>query len=281
MKYLFFILLFILLRCGYPKEYAYINDKAESRTYGLEVFLDNEKITENETTSAHLRIILSDGEKEEAETEKIEWISEKSEIAFIDESGIITGKKKGFSWITAYYNEFSSSTFIEVEEHVDCDRIVISEVFYNAVGSDSGKEYIEINNRNKNRCDLSGFSLVDGYSGSSKFILPEKSFLASGGYFIIVQDPEKFRQVFDVEPDISGLNFQLNNSGETITLIDSEMKVIERVYINGGYGTDSLPESWGDSSLPYASEGESVQRTASPDSDTYNDWFSGSPTPGY
>jgi hypothetical protein len=281
MRFLFLILLMILLQCGYPEEYVYRSSGSESEIYGIEVFLEKEKITEGENTLAHLWIIMPDGEKEEADTESIQWNSERSEIALVDESGIILGQRKGFSLITAYYGEFSSSALMEVEEFIDCSRIVISEVFYDAVGSDTGVEYIEIHNRNENPCDLSGFSIVDGYTGSSIFFFPEISFILPGEYFLVVQDSEKFSQLFGVEPGIEGLNFPLNNSGETITLTDPEMSVMDRVYIEGGYGSDPLPENWCDASLPSASEGESVQRTASPDTDSCSDWFTGLPTPGF
>jgi hypothetical protein len=280
MKYLFSILILVLLRCGYPEEYVHKNADTETGIYGVEVFLEKEKITEGEITTAHLRIILPDGEKEDADKEGIEWISEKNEIASVDKSGTITGQGKGFSSITAYYDQFSSSILIEVEEYIDCSRIVISEVFYDASGSDTGVEFLEIQNRNENRCDLSGFSIIDGYSGSSIFFLPEKSFIMPGGFLLVVQDPEKFTQHFGLEPDIEGLDFSLNNSGETLTLADPDMTVVDRIYIEGGYGSDPLPESWGDTTLPSASAGESVQRKATPDTDTYNDWFSGLPTPG-
>ncbi len=281
MKYQLFVFLLILLKCGYPKEYVHNSAETKPEIYGVEVFLDREKITEGETTSAHLRIILPDGEKEEADPERIEWTSEMSGIASVDDFGSITGLSKGFSWITAYYGEFTSSILLQVEEYIDCSRIVISEVFYDAVGSDTGVEFVEIHNRNENRCDLSGFSIHDGYTGSSTYFLPENTSIEPGGYLLVVQDQEKFIQLFGVEPDREGLNFSLNNSGETITLVDSEISIIDRVYIEGGYGSDPLPDIWGDTSLPSASEGESVQRKASPDTNTYADWFSGLPTPGF
>ena len=95
MKYLFFILMLILLQCGYPEEYLQKRADTEPGIYGIEVSLEKEKITEGETTTAHLRIIFPDGEKEEADKERIEWISEKNEIASVDESGKITGEGTG------------------------------------------------------------------------------------------------------------------------------------------------------------------------------------------
>jgi hypothetical protein len=281
MKYIFSIFILIFLQCGYPEEYLHISGNREPEIYGIEVSLEKEKITEGETTAAHLRIIFPDGEKEEADKERIEWISEKNEIASVDESGIITGQGKGFSSISAFYDRFSSSILIEVEEYIDCSRIVISEVFYDAPGSDTGVEFVEIQNRNENRCDLSGFSIIDGYSGSSIFFFPEKSFVMPGGFMLVVQDPEQFTQLFGIEPGVEGLNFSLNNSGETLTLAAPDMSIVDRVYIEGGYGSGLLPELWGDTTLPSASEGESVQRRATPDTDTYSDWFSGLPTPGF
>ncbi len=281
MKYLFFIFILISLRCDYPEEYFYNTNDTKSEIYGIEVFLEKESIAVGEITSAHVRIIMKNGEKEDAESNSIEWVSGNSDVATVDESGAVTGLKKGFATITAYYERYSSSAQIEVMEYIDCSRIVISEVFYDAVGSDTGLEYIEIQNRNEEICDLSGFSIHDGYSGSSVFVLPEGTLISPGEYLLVVQDPGEFTQCFGVEPGISGLNFQLNNSGETLTLADPELAVIDRIYIEGGYSSDPAPESWGDLSLPSASEGESVQRTGLKNTGTSLDWFSGSPTPGF
>ncbi|TFH37768.1 MAG: lamin tail domain-containing protein, partial [Chrysiogenales bacterium] len=69
----------------------------------------------------------------------------------------------------------SATADLEVKRRIDYRGILISEVFYDAAGSDTGREYIEIHNGSDYPCDLTGLAIVDGAGASRPFAFPDGS----------------------------------------------------------------------------------------------------------
>ena len=145
---------------------------------------------------------------------------------------------------------------------MDYGRILIGEVFYDAAGSDEGKEFIELYNGNEYPCDLSGMLVVDGSASSSPFAIPGGSMVPAGGRVVIASSREGFYALFGAYPDHAGLSFALNNSGETVRLMKKDGSPVDTVFIAGGTADFPAPAGWCAAGAPAAASGESVHRAA-------------------
>ncbi len=94
-------------------------------------------------------------------------------------------------------------------------EIALSEVFYDATGSDDGFEWIELHNESNAPVELSGFSLGWGGSTYLSGSVALAGVVAAGGYFV-VGGPESSLDnaspVFDLAVDLEA---DLQNSGTT------------------------------------------------------------------
>ncbi|MFH0818760.1 MAG: lamin tail domain-containing protein [Patescibacteria group bacterium] len=115
------------------------------------------------------------------------------------------------------------------------DKIILSEILPDPVGSDSTDEFIEIYNSGDENINLFGWSLTDGtrnYSWDEQEIVK----------------PREYKAYYISETKIS-----LNNSGETVGLLDPKQKVISDVVYEkaiNGYSYCFNNEEWAWSSLP-------------------------------
>ncbi len=110
----------------------------------------------------------------------------------------------------------------------------VSEIMYDAPGSDSGREWIEIQNTDSAPVDIAGWKLFE--NSTNHKITPQKgSTIPSGGYAILAANAGKFLADF---PEFSGLLFQssfsLNNTGETLVLKNASSSDIVSVSYTGG-----------------------------------------------
>ncbi|MDD5050816.1 MAG: lamin tail domain-containing protein [Candidatus Pacebacteria bacterium] len=144
--------------------------------------------------------------------------------------------------------------------------VSITEIMYDLKGgSDTGREWVEIQNRGDVSISLSGFRLLD----STKEVLenhePLKpiqggSTIPAHGYAVIASDSKKF---LADNPGFSGIlfssSFSLSNTGEILVLKDKVGNEIDRILY--------MP-SWGG-----AGDGNSIQ--------SFSDgWRAGAPSPG-
>ena len=245
---------------------------------GIEVILPASAIFEQETSQAAALVILANGKKRPAEN--VSWESLDPGILAIDQGGMITGLRPGMSGVCVRLRDLSATSPLEVMRKINYSKIMISEVFYDAEGSDDGREFIEIYNDNEYSCDISGMIAVDGSSASRPFVFPPESRIGAKACVVIAQSSEGFYGLFGSYPDFCDLPFSLNNTGETVFLKKSDGTIIDAVFIKGGTEDFRPYESWGSSSLPSAPAGSSVQRINAQNSGTYTDWTSGSPSPG-
>ncbi len=138
-------------------------------------------------------------------------------------------------------------------------QVVITEIMYDLDGTDTGREWIEIQNIGLSATDLSVWKLFEANTNHKINTLTVSS-LSPGGFAIIADDPAKF--VAD-NPSFSGLlfnsAFSLNNSGETLVLRDDVLSDIDSVSYSPSIGGQG--------------DGKSLQKTASV-------WIVAIPTPG-
>jgi hypothetical protein len=117
----------------------------------------------------------------------------------------------------------------------------ITEIMYDPEGTDSGREWIEVYNKSDIDIDISTWKLLEnevnhrisGYEDGSTLIFPNS-------YAIIADNPSKF--LIDY-PIYSGIlldsSFALNNTGESLSLIDSEGNQQEYIDYNVEIGGKS------------------------------------------
>ena len=141
-------------------------------------------------------------------------------------------------------------------------EIVISEIMYDLPGSDSGREWIEIQNTGASAADISGWKLFEGNTNHGiATTTEEQSFvLLPGAYAVIADSKEAFRLDWKF---FGGLlfdsSFSLSNTGETIALRDGTLSAIDTVIYTSALGANG--------------DGKTLFRTG-------NSFFPGKPTPG-
>jgi hypothetical protein len=271
-------LLALPLSCDYPERFKPIPDTRGPRVCGIELYLSSDSIIEQETLQARAYVILDSGRKEPAE--QVTWESINEDILTVDREGTVTGLRPGLGTIRACMDGFNAAGTVEVRRRIDYSRIMLHEVFYDAAGSDEGKEFIEIYNDNEYPCDIGGMMVVDGSTSSSAFTFPRGSVIGPKSLAVIAQSADGFTSLFGKAPDYGNFSFSLNNNGETVMLMKSDGSLLDAVYIKGGTEDFMPPESWGSVLLPAAVAGHSVCRINYTGISASSSWSSGPPTPG-
>ncbi len=278
LKYLVFIIVLIPPLCDYPQRYTGELDQHE--IMGLEIYLETRSIPVHDHVQARALLIHATGEKTVADNSEVKWSTDDSGVISIDTEGLLTALRAGEGILMVVWGDLSASDSVIVEGEIDYSKIVLSEIFYDAIDSDGGREFIEIFNGNDTACNLSDFILVDGNGSSIPFVFPENSTVITLGLAVVAKSRDDFLICFGFSPDYSGFSFTLNNSGETVFLMDPGGSVIDCVFIEGGSSDYTANEGWGSLEFPSAEEGYSVQRIDGEDTDSFADWIVGLPSPG-
>src|SRR3989338_1551208 len=96
-------------------------------------------------------------------------------------------------------------------------QVIISEIMYDVEGSDANREWIEVFNAGA-AVNLTEWRFFEGDSNHVLTAVGSET-LVAGGYAVIADDPEKFREDW---PSFSGRlfdsSFSLSNTGETLIL---------------------------------------------------------------
>jgi hypothetical protein len=143
------------------------------------------------------------------------------------------------------------------------DNLVINEVYYDTIGTDSKEEFVELYNPTDKDINLTDYYLKDN-SKNSKYVFSEV-FLAAKGYLVLARDKAGFKNLFGFEPDLNDFNISLNNGGDYLELYQPNNGLVDRI-------------SWelGDGSHEGVSTGESLERSV----DSNELVISSPPTPG-
>src|SRR5690606_30503093 len=97
-----------------------------------------------------------------------------------------------------------SGLYEEYVEPGSADSLLITEILPDAIGADSGNEFIEIYNPNDNSVSLNGYVLQVGPSYSKSFVLPDLSV-----------DPGRYLALSDAETKVT-----LPNTSGSVRLLD-------------------------------------------------------------
>jgi hypothetical protein len=258
-----------------------------SNTVNFEIYLQDQEIIVGSSLRLKLLKINQNGEKEEV-AGSITWLSSKIEIISIDDQGVLTAHSQGEANIIAKYKNKSISKKVQVKQLENFNKIKISEVFYDAEGSDNGKEFIEIYNFSEDDVNISGCLLVDGSLSSKAFVFDSNTIISAKSFIVIAQNYEVFKEIYgNLKINlVANFDFILNNNGETILLYAPNNSIIDYVYIESG--TTDFPvqeDEWQSSNKPSASSGFSIQRDLEDfNTNTYLNWEDNSgkdPTPGF
>lgn len=138
--------------------------------------------------------------------------------------------------------------------------ILISEVYYDALGSDTTGEWTELYNPTGQTVNLTDWGLCDAISCYT--IGPTT--IAPYSFFTLSRDTARFQTDFGFPPDIGDFTRGLTNTGEELTLRNA-----------GGTEVDFVAwEDYVPGWLEGASTGKSIQRDGPmADTDTYRDWL--------
>lgn len=115
-------------------------------------------------------------------------------------------------------------------------NVVISEIMYDALGSDSDREWIEIYNTSADAEDISGWKFFE--NGAHHKITPLTSaVIPASGYAVIADNPTAFRADW---PTYTGLlfdsSFSLKNTGESLVLKNASSTIITETFYETQFG---------------------------------------------
>jgi len=145
------------------------------------------------------------------------------------------GNKIFYSFPTIEENSGSVSSPIIANRHI-VYPILINEIMYNASGTDTGHEWIELYNSGNATATISDWKINESNSNHKLALVSGASDLVPKGFTILANDPNKFLTDF---PQYSGSLFKtsiaLNNISEIIILLD-EVGEVDRAYYTSSTG---------------------------------------------
>lgn len=143
----------------------------------------------------------------------------------------------------------------------DVFALRINEIMYDAPGSDTGAEWVEIYNDEGSSVNLSGYKFFEADTNHGLTLISGNSTLASGDFAIIVSDPTIFESIYPgVSVSIFDSSFSLvNTGGEYIAIKDASGNVLDGLTYDPSIGAGDNGNT-----LSYSS----------------GVWVSASPTPG-
>ena len=142
-------------------------------------------------------------------------------------------------------------------------QIQITEIMYDLDGTDGGREWVEIQNIGTIDINPTEYKLLENQVNHKVSFLDEytgDNIIKPNSYAVIADNPDKFITDY---PNYAGLlldsAFSLNNTGENLSILDSENNIL--------YSVNYSPE-WGAKGT-----GNTLQLNGA-------DWIVGEPTPG-
>jgi hypothetical protein len=138
-------------------------------------------------------------------------------------------------------------------------QVVFTEVMYDVPGTDTGREWVEVQNNGTDSVDLSTYKLFEANT-NHRIEAQGSASLPAGSYAIIADDSSKFKIDY---PSYSGLlfssSFSLSNTGEPLSLKTADGTVADSVSY--------------DVSIGAAGNGKTLQKQNT-------SWIEGDATPG-
>ena len=186
--------------------------------------------------------------------------------------------------------------YLSLPIRASSSTLLISEVFYDAPGTDEDEEWIEIYNPTASAIDLSAYKIGDeeeqsGSEGMYQF--PPEASIPPGGVIVIALKATGFYalygfnpdyEVTDTDPSVPDMikysawatgKIALSNSGDEVLILDGGDAIVDAM----SYGDKT---TFLDPACPDVATGHSLERSpANVDTDTAEDWIDQeSPNPG-
>lgn len=95
--------------------------------------------------------------------------------------------------------------------------VVFNELMYNALGDDTGQEWIELHNQMSVDVDVSGWRL----DGGVQYDFPEGTVVPGRGYLVVAADPGALKNTVQLENVLGPWTGSLSNGGERISLYNN------------------------------------------------------------
>ena len=131
---------------------------------------------------------------------------------------------RALAWVDGEIVEISPRYTYAVQR----DRIVITEIMYNAAPEADGGDWIELHNADLATHDLSGWILRDEREDHS-FTLPLGAIIMPGGYLVLVRNETAFRRIYAGDYMLLGeFAFGLGRNDQ-VRLYDAEMNLRDHV----------------------------------------------------
>ena len=147
-----------------------------------------------------------------------------------------------------------------VPTHVSAG-VYISEIMYDASGTDAQHEWVEIHNDGSSSIDLADWKFYENDTNHGLSVVQGSSSLGAGNYAIIADNASTFLSDF---PSYTGTLFDsvfsLNNTGETLEIRNSSLEIIDTASYTSSSGA--------------AGDGNTLHGSGS-------SWQAGMPTPGF
>ena len=138
-------------------------------------------------------------------------------------------KKAGVILISAIIIT-STYTLISITKDNDIGSIRINEIMYNPLGSDSGREWIEIYNTAEYMINISGWRLFEGNVNHTIILVSGSYEIPAHSFAIIADDYEDFLIDYPgYSKTLIDSSFKLLNSGEYLAIKNATLEIIDDV----------------------------------------------------
>lgn len=115
--------------------------------------------------------------------------------------------------------------------------MLINEIMFDAPGTDTGHEWIEVYNSTQNEIDLLNWRFFENSVAHTLDLIRGENKIPVGGYVIIASDSNLFMADY---PDFSGILFDsvfsLVNTGELLALVNSSGEKVNEITYSGDIG---------------------------------------------
>ena len=116
-------------------------------------------------------------------------------------------------------------------------QVVINEIMYDAPGSDTGHEWIEVKNESGSSIDIGAWKFFEANTNHGLSVNQGSSSIPAGGFAVIADNPTNFLADY---PSFTGTlldsSFSLNNSGELLELRDGSLTTVDQVTYDASIG---------------------------------------------
>jgi len=116
----------------------------------------------------------------------------------------------------------------------DATHILFARVYYDTLATGAAEkkeEFVWLYNPTSTNVDLSGYGIADACGNGRIFVFPDNVSIAPHSYLQLARDKETYQRLFlgTLTPDIANFSLDLNNDGDCLLLLDSDVNVVDAV----------------------------------------------------